>query len=60
MQCPLLFVLLQVGESLQVLLAPLDGLHDHLLVLREQHGWEICARLLAYALALKHAQQLLA
>jgi hypothetical protein len=51
---------LQVGESLQVLLAPLEGLYDHLLALRQQHGWEICSRLLAYALALKQAQQLLA
>jgi hypothetical protein len=46
---------LQLGETIQPLLLPVNGLVDQLTRLRQERGWAIDSRLFAYALGLQQA-----
>jgi hypothetical protein len=47
---------LKLGETLQVLLLPLEGLATELLKLKDNNGWHIDSRLFAFALGLDFAR----
>lgn len=51
-----LFLCYQLGETLQVLLLPLEGLADTLVKLKQTHNWAIDSRLFAFALGLEFAR----
>jgi len=48
-------LLVQLGETIQVLLLPVKGLSAELTRLKEQNKWAIDSRLLAFALGLDFA-----
>jgi hypothetical protein len=45
----------QLGENIQVLLLPIKGLSGELTRLKQQNGWAIDSRLLAFSLGLDFA-----
>ncbi|KAL3144559.1 hypothetical protein ABBQ32_004289 [Trebouxia sp. C0010 RCD-2024] len=47
---------LEPGEFIDVFLVPFKGLHKTLLELQKERGWQLDARLLAYAWGLQHSQ----
>jgi hypothetical protein len=48
-------LLLQLGENIQVLLLPIQGLATELTRLKAKNGWAIDSRLFAFALGLDFA-----
>jgi hypothetical protein len=53
--CCLSFAATQLGENIQVLLLPIKGLSAELTRLKQQNGWAIDSRLLAFSLGLDFA-----